>query len=334
MKPINARKASTLLLCLAVSISAFGQEVVTDPGHTAATIANQAENHASWLEQLETAWSNLEQAQMALEEAKENHAWVRAGYELASFSKTYGPAIRNLYNTYDDFESTYRNSLTTARDAYRSGYISASDMGYIVRSGAKCQQIVTGSFSTFMDMMKSDMAHEQRLKLLNGLCYTIEEQDNFIKQIDAKIQSIRREREARRMVDIMASGKYDIDEIPDEELTDFETLYGSNSVYIDKLWIEAINKEASDPDTQDIRKKMANRRNDTRTLDNLPSTQTTVDSALNFASWAIAIILLLSLPMALARRLRGERQANDAIYKVYAAMIFAVIGLQILKLIL
>ena len=276
---------------------------------------------------------------------------LRRIYDVVDDVTTYGPAYDELLTEMELFNSTYKSCLYKVQKMYTDGDVSLYDAEYIARRMSRVVPTAKEDFRIASEILKMQgLPKEVRLAKMAELSKTLRYHRALVsgiysEMIGAYVRQVMLDYEDETLDELLGTGG-SRKVIPDgsptvntnfviEKPKEIRDRDGNSSSSGDSSSDNLTDEQRKYADDLLSRAKKIQKSNSERTLDVIESRkESTIKSALKLTRNALTVVLLFSIPIAFARRNRGERQANDAFYKIGEAMIFAIIALTFLAVIL
>lgn len=283
---------------------------------------------ANWTENLYNSMESLLNMDMQLEALMEQNKYLSAVYNVGTLI-TEDPIVPEIYNELNDYYYTVQNVRQSIQDNLLNGTITPQKATNVMRSLVYPETLIT-----------EDIAWMGKIMMRRG--------EEWPKKIEALKELKDKMRRHRRLTELIYQK-----EIKDwrDYLQKQQTANVVNkSVGLPPLPTQTVQNELGtpveaslsgpggengpDPVIDDIVKeaeKIGKRRESITLRETKEALGQARQPALDIASIIIGIMASIAVAFAYSKRHRGEHQSADALYKVFAGLVFAIIGLQIVQ---
>ena len=277
---------------------------------------------AKWTENLYNAAERLLTADAQLEQMLEQTQYLRAAYDATSiFVKD--PIVTEIYEELEDYYNTAQNVRQSIQANLLSGNITPHKAANVMRSLVYPEALITEDVAFLsVIMMRRGEKWPEKIEAMRKLLEKIKRHRVLLdmiygKEIDDHLDYMRKLRAANEVHAAMGTIP-----IPDPEINnDFEK-NATDVVAKDRAKLDRIVERAKE--IGEVRRKIT-----------LKETKNALGQArqpaLDISSVIIGIMASIAIAFAYSKRHRGEHQSADALYKVFAGLVFAIIFLQIVQ---
>lgn len=276
---------------------------------------------------------NLEQQILAYEEMIRGNDMIRSVYSASKFL-TSAPEVAQLYSEIEIYNAMIQMLYNDLKRYASDPDMDPARLAYTARLLNSSEQMVSKTIENTMDLafMKSGLDFQTRLKLIKDAIAELMAHKGLIAQ---HIEGLKRFKKQKKMdyAPVAATKTYHQALAPKKpgiakprELIDLQ-LRESGEILTDE------QNRIADEILDNAKKYKAKKQN--YTVDNfVKEKDNVVKKVINITSLVVGLIAAAMGALAYARRQRGERQVNDAIYKWLIGILFFIFALQIVKILI
>lgn len=315
-----------LLPVLLFSVSLQEGKAQTDPALEAAVSTGFFETLANQLE-------NLEQMQLTYEEIMNGNDIIRSVYSASKFL-TSSPQVSQLYGEIESYNTMVEMLYTDMKRYASDPDMDPALLARTARLLNSSQQMVTQTIENTMQLafMEKGLSYEERL---NRIKEAISELLAHKGLISRHIEGLKRFKKEKKMDPAPTAATV----VYHQSLSTKKSGFTKPADLLELQTRETgqVLTEEQEKIAQEVLRNANNYRKqkDNYTVDKIVETKNnTVRTVINITSLVVGLIAAAIGAMAYARRQRGERQVNDAIYKWLIGILFFIFALQIVKILI
>lgn len=279
---------------------------------------------ANWTENLYNSMESLINMDMQLEALMEQNKYLSAAYNVGTLI-TEDPIVPEIYNELNDYYNTVQNVRESIQNNLLSGTITPQKAANVMRSLVYPETLITEDIAWMGKiMMRRGEEWPAKIKALRELKDTMRRHRRLTELIYEKEIKDANDFLRARDREIVVRQSVGLAPLPTQtvqnELGTPQAVSGGEGEQ-DPV-IDDIVKEA---------KKIGQKREKISLKETKEALGKARQPALDVASVIIGIMASIAVAFAYSKRHRGEHQSADALYKVFAGLVFAIIGLQIVQ---
>lgn len=277
---------------------------------------------AKWTENLYNAAERLLTADAQLEQMLEQTQYLRAAYDATSiFVKD--PIVLEIYEELENYYNTAQNVRQSIQSNLLSGNITPQKAANVMRSLVYPEALITEDVAFLsVIMMRRGEKWPEKIKALKELKGKMRRHRRLTELIYQKEIKDWRDYLQKQQTANEVHTAMGIIPVPGPEINNEFEKNATDVVAKDRAKLDRIVERA---------KKIGAARQKITLKETKNALGKARQPALDIASVIIGIMASIAVAFAYSKRHRGEHQSADALYKVFAGLVFAIISLQIVQ---